>query len=222
MDKSFLIKKIFINARIFQNPLCARILFTLGFHLSFSQCLSITDFYMSWACPLSAHGYGSVRPISQGPLSSFLSSSVRLRAQIVYWALGLSREHSNPRTNEWCGMGHVQNLMSEIRIGGWFEEECFLGQVKHGSNVYPKVQSNLPRNSSDRDVHLKCTKGLEAQKYLRESCYHRIKCSAANFLAALMWKRPLNSAALAIPIHREPEGVSDGTSTQVVAWMINK
>ena len=25
------------------------------------------DLYMSWACPLSAHGHGSVRPILQGP-----------------------------------------------------------------------------------------------------------------------------------------------------------
>ena len=31
------------------------------------------------------------------------------------------------------------------------------------------------------------------QKYLGESYYHRIKCTAAAFLAALMWRRPLNS-----------------------------
>ena len=36
---------------------------------------------MSWACPLLAHGYGSVRPISQGPSGSFLSSSVSMLAQ---------------------------------------------------------------------------------------------------------------------------------------------
>ena len=30
------------------------------------------DFYTSWACPLSAHGHGSVKPISQGP-SGFIS-----------------------------------------------------------------------------------------------------------------------------------------------------
>ena len=28
---------------------------------------------------------------------------------------------------------------------------------------------------------------------LGKSCYHRIKCIAAAFLAALMWRRPLNS-----------------------------
>ena len=31
------------------------------------------------------------------------------------------------------------------------------------------------------------------QKYLGESCYHRIKCIVAAFLTALMWRRPLNS-----------------------------
>jgi len=37
-----------------------------------------------------------------------------------------------------------------------------------------------------------------------------------------MWRRPLNSAALAALTHRGPERVSNGTNTQVVTWMINK
>ena len=37
-----------------------------------------------------------------------------------------------------------------------------------------------------------------------------------------MWIKPLNSAALAITIHRKPEKVSDGTGTQVRIQMINK
>ena len=37
-----------------------------------------------------------------------------------------------------------------------------------------------------------------------------------------MWKRPLNSAALATTTHRKPKRVSNGTSTQVEAQMINK
>jgi len=37
-----------------------------------------------------------------------------------------------------------------------------------------------------------------------------------------MWRKPLNSAALAAPTHKEPGRVSDGTSTQIVVWMINK
>ena len=57
---------------------------------------------------------------------------------------------------------------------------------------------------------------------LKESCYHCIKCSAANFLIALMWIRPWNNVALAAPTHRGPKRVFDGTKTQVKAWMINK
>ena len=63
---------------------------------------------------------------------------------------------------------------------------------------------------------------MRTQKYLKESYYHRIECPAANLLAAFMWKRPLNSAALATTTHRKLERVSDGTGTQVGAQMINK
>ena len=60
------------------------------------------------------------------------------------------------------------------------------------------------------------------EKYLRKSCYHHIECSAANSMAIFMWRRPLNSVALVAPTHREPMRVFDGTSTQVVAWIIDK
>jgi len=71
-------------------------------------------------------------------------------------------------------------------------------------------------------VHNERTRRIGARKYLRENCCHRIKYFAANFLAAFMWRRPLNSAILAIQTHRRLEKVSDGTSTRVGAWMINK
>ena len=60
------------------------------------------------------------------------------------------------------------------------------------------------------------------EKYLRKSFYHHIECSAANSMAIFMWRRPLNSVALVAPTHREPMRVFDGTSTQVVAWIIDK
>ena len=85
--------------------------------------------------------------------------------------------------------------------------------MKHRSSVYPIVQSDLSENSTNRDMRYERTRGMEAQKYLRKDCCHRIKCSTANFLATLMWRRPLNNTALVIPTHREPEGVSDGIST---------
>ena len=59
-------------------------------------------------------------------------------------------------------------------------------------------------------------------KYLRKSCYHRIKCTASTFLATFMWRKPLNSAIWAITTQRKLKKVSDETSTQVIAQMINK
>ena len=63
---------------------------------------------------------------------------------------------------------------------------------------------------------------MGTRKYLKKGCCHRIKCSAANFLATLICRRPLNNVALAAPTHKRAERVFDGTSTQVVALMINK
>jgi len=61
------------------------------------------------------------------------------------------------------------------------------------------------------------TKGKETQKYLGESCRHRIKCIAATFVTSFMWRRPLNSVTLVTTTHRKPKRVFDGTSTQVEA-----
>ena len=60
-------------------------------------------------------------------------------------------------------------------------------------------------------------RGKETQKYLRKNCYHRIKCTAATFLAVFMWREPLNNAGLVIITHRKLEKVSDGIDTQVKA-----
>ena len=62
----------------------------------------------------------------------------------------------------------------------------------------------------------------ETQKYLRKSYYHRIKCITATFIAAFMWRKPLNSAALTTTMHRKSERVYDGKNTQVATQMINK
>ena len=63
---------------------------------------------------------------------------------------------------------------------------------------------------------------MGVEKYLTKSCYHRIECFATNSLATFMWRRPLNSDALVALTHRALVRVSDGTNTQVVAYMINK
>ena len=62
----------------------------------------------------------------------------------------------------------------------------------------------------------------DSPKYLRKSCYHRIKCTITTFLAVFMWRRHLNSETLVITIHRELEEVSDGTDTQVKSQMNDK
>ena len=63
---------------------------------------------------------------------------------------------------------------------------------------------------------------MKIHKYPRESCFHHIECTVATLLDAFMWKRLLNSAALAITTHRKPKRVFDGTGTQVRSQMINK
>jgi len=93
---------------------------------------------------------------------------------------------------------------------------------RRGQKVCFVIQNDVLGSSVDKDMHCECTRQMGAKKYLRKNCYHRIKCFAANSLAAFMWKRPLKNVALVAPTHRGPVRVSDGTSTQVVAWTIDK
>ena len=89
-------------------------------------------------------------------------------------------------------------------------------------DVYSITQSDLLGNSAERDVYREYTRRVEAMKYLWKSYCHHIECLAVNFLTAFMWRRLLNSAALATTTHRKLERVSDRTNTQVVAQMFNK
>ena len=112
--------------------------------------------------------------------------------------------------------------MSKIQMGRWFKEEHLLGYDKYSSNMYSNNQGDLPRRSSNKDVHHERIRMKKTQKILVESCYYRIECTVTTFLGPFMWRRPLNSAALAIATHRRPKMVSDGTGTQVRAQMVNK
>ena len=107
-------------------------------------------------------------------------------------------------------------------LGRWSEEEYLLEQAKHRSDKDINDQSDLRGSSSDKDMYHKRTRKMRIQKNLRKSYYHRIKCNTTTFLAAFMWRRPLNSTALATTTHRKPGGVSDGIGTQVRVQMINK
>ena len=42
--------------------------------------------------------------------------------------------------------------------------------MKYRPNVYSIVQSDLPENSIDKDMNYERTGGMEAHKYLKESC----------------------------------------------------
>ena len=126
-------------------------------------------------------------------------------------------------------MVQIQDLMNKIQIERWSEEEYLLEYDKYSSNIYSNNQGDLPRSSSDRHVHHEHAKKRRIQKYLKESYYHRkesyyhrIECIAATFLAAFIWRRLLNSAALATTTHKKLRKVSDGTCTQVRAQMTNK
>ena len=107
-------------------------------------------------------------------------------------------------------------------MGGWFEEEYLLGHDDYSSNMYSSYHDDLPGSSSDKDVYHKRIRMIGTQKYLRESCYHRIECTAAIFLVAFMLRKPLNNATLAPTTHIKLENVSDGVGTQVRTQMINK
>ena len=112
--------------------------------------------------------------------------------------------------------------MTEMAGRGCLRRNIPSAKRNEDQDVPPVIQGDVPGGSIDTDMHYKRTGRIGARKYLRISCCHRIECSAANFLVTFIWRRALNSAALATPTHRGSEEVSDGTNTQVVAWMINK
>ena len=97
------------------------------------------------------------------------------------------------------------------------EEKFLLEYDKYSSNMFSNDESDLYRGSSDRDKPYEHTRRKGTQKYLRKSYYHHIKCTEATFLAAFMWRRPLNNAALATTTHKKLKRVSDGMSIQVRA-----
>ena len=61
-----------------------------------------------------------------------------------------------------------------------------------GQKVWPAIKNNISDNSTSKDKHQEGIEQREAEKYLGESCYDRIKCSTANSLTTLMWRWHLN------------------------------
>ena len=120
-------------------------------------------------------------------------------------------------------MFQAQDLVSEIHMGEWSEEECLLEYDKYISNTCSNDYDDLLGISSDKDVYHEHSKMMWPQKYLGKICYHRIECTVATFLAAFMLRRSLNSVVLATTTHRKTrEGVwwdmhlSEGINEQQV------
>ena len=63
---------------------------------------------------------------------------------------------------------------------------AFSAEQSRGQKMWSAIESNVPGDSIDNDTHHESTGQREAMKYLRESCYHHIECSAANSLTRLM------------------------------------
>ena len=86
------------------------------------------------------------------------------------------------------------------------------------------IQSNILGNSIDKDMHYERTWQMGAMKYLRESCYHCIECSVANFLAALMRKWYLNSTfqpySYSQRLQEGVDGTRINTSNLMYTWRV--
>ena len=78
-------------------------------------------------------------------------------------------------------------LVMRVQEGGP-RRNASLAEQSRGQKVWSAIQSNVSEDSIDKDTHHECTRKKEVMKYLKESYYHRIECSAANSLAALIWK----------------------------------
>ena len=127
--------------------------------------------------------------------------------------------------NHGMGLGpHLGRLaMSEERkwmLKGFPTQVSWIGvRLKDGprrnasSDVMSMAQTctlSARRTHPNRHQQQRCipqTRRKEGNvRYPRRGCCYRIKCVAATFLAALMWRGPVNSAVLATTTHRRLKG----------------
>ena len=131
--------------------------------------------------------------------------------------------------NNVLGFGPCLRTLTSSRRRRWIKWSTL--QVSSTGDEGKEVRGGTPPRT--RQTQTKCIlKQLkyaswtrereENTKYLRKSCHHHIKCTAATFLAALMWRSPLNSVALAAATHRRLKWVSDEMGAQVGVQVINK
>ena len=86
----------------------------------------------------------------------------------------------------------------EEGVWSWGFREVVQGQMLPQLNKVEvkrvdAIKSNVLDSSNGKEKHKEWIRQGEGKKYLRESCYHHIKCSETNSLAALMWRWYLNN-----------------------------
>ena len=76
-------------------------------------------------------------------------------------------------------------MIEKVGEGG-LRRNASSAKQNRGQNVWSAIQSNVLRYPIDKRTPHKSTGQKEVMKYLRKNCHYRIKCVAANSLAALM------------------------------------
>ena len=79
-------------------------------------------------------------------------------------------------------------LVNEERGFGHKSPKRWSEEHNRGPKVWSVIQGNISGSFIDKNTYHEDTGQRGIMKYLRESCYHRIKCSVANSLTALMRK----------------------------------
>ena len=111
----------------------------------------------------------------------------------------------------------------ESRLPGYTtEDDPVLGRPKLRKGKAPHRQRQSLRASQRkfRAQWASCRSMVEKQ--FQEKLSRPYYILTANALTPFMWTWPLDSAIGATAAHRAPEGVADGTCTQVWTWMTNK
>ena len=78
-------------------------------------------------------------------------------------------------------------MVMRVQKSGLKRNASSTGQSR-GQKVQFNIKSNVLENSIDYDKYQEESGQMKVMKYLRESCYHRIKYSATNSLTLLMRK----------------------------------
>ena len=109
----------------------------------------------------------------------------------------LSEKVSNPKANKHYKMFWVNDFMNKAWIGKW-------SKLRRGQAQILMTKVTLQEASMTRTYPWNVQERRKPQEYLWESYGHCVKCPTATFLAVFMWRRLLNSVALATITHRGP------------------